>query len=305
MWVLNGRAGVAGLLLLGACEAQHASTGEEALPEAGEVSAAAEAPQAENPSERPAAPAKVYEVEDSFIKQFSEGHDYNWYKADFAYMNNVQRAGWEADHILFDDTGVELMITRERKEMCPFTGAEYQRRGRYHYGRYEIVMRAAAGSGIVSSMFTHTGPSQGGDPHDEIDIEFLGHRTGELHINYFTAGKSHGSVYIDLPYDAAEVYQLYAFEWEPGEIRWYVGDQLVYTATAADHPIPQTPGRWIQNIWTGSEGQYAWHGRPTFESGATVGYRCASYLAAGDEGEQCSDTFSSGLPPVALPSGTG
>lgn len=237
-------------------------------------------------------------IEPSFIKHFSDGHDYNWYKADFAYSGPVQRAGWEADHILFDPTGVSLMITREAKFPLPFTGAEYQRRGRYHFGRYEVVMRAAKGSGLVSSFFTHTGPSQGGDPHDEVDIEFLGHRTEELHINYFTDGRMYGSVYVPLPYDAAEHFQLYAFEWDEHEIRWYVDDQLVYTATDEKHPIPQTPSRLIMNLWTGSKNQYAWHGRPTFESGARASYMCASFQAAGETHAQCSDHYSFDLPPV-------
>jgi len=162
-------------------------------------------------------------------------------------------------------------------------------------------MRAAPGSGIVSSYFTHTGPSQGGDPHDEIDIEFLGHRTREMHINYFTDGRMAGSVYIPLTYDAAEEYQLYAFEWEPDAIRWYVGDQLVFVADPELHPIPQTPGRLIMNIWTGSENQYAWHGRPTFRSGSTAGYLCASFVEAGDEdAPQCSDRYSFDLPRLVL-----
>lgn len=239
-------------------------------------------------------------VEPSFIKHFSEGHDPSWYKADFAYLGPVQRAGWEADHILFDEEMVSLLITRERKDMLPFTGAEYQRRGRYHYGRYEVVMRPAKGSGLVSSMFTHTGPSQNGDPHDEVDIEFLGHRTSELHINHFTNGRMAGSTYIQLPYDAADVFQLYAFEWLPDQIIWYVGDEEVFRITEDEHPIPVTPSRLIMNLWTGSENQYAWHGRPTFKSGATADYTCLSYVVVGEQGgDQCSDTFDAGLPPVA------
>ena len=39
------------------------------------------------------------------------------------------------------------------------------------YGRYEVVMTAAKGNGIISSFFTYTGPYFG-DPHDEIDFEF-------------------------------------------------------------------------------------------------------------------------------------
>jgi len=237
--------------------------------------------------------------EPSFIKDFSEGHDRKWYKADFAYLGPVQRAGWEADHIIFDDDMVSLLITRERKEMLPFTGAEYQRRGRYHYGRYEVVMKPARGSGLVSSFFTHTGPSQGGDPHDEVDIEFLGHRTSELHINHFTSGKMAGSTYVQLPYDAADVFQLYAFEWLPDEIIWYVGDEEVFRISGDEHPIPVTPSRLMINLWTGSENQYAWHGRPTFESGVMAQYLCASFVVLGDTGaSQCSDSFDAGLPPV-------
>lgn len=292
------RALILAAFAVGACNAG-TSTGDE--PPATIVAAEAEneAPVAFEEG-TVAAPVNTYTVEGNFLKRFAEGHDRRWFKADFAYAGPVQRAGWEADHIMFDDEGVDLLITRERKEMLPFTGAEYQRRGRYHFGRYEVVMRAAKGSGLVSSFFTHTGPSQNGDPHDEVDIEFLGHRTSELHINYFTAGRMAGSVYIDLPYDAAEEMQLYAFEWDPREIRWYVGDQLVYTALHADHPIPQTPSRLILNLWTGSENQYGWHGRPTFRSGATARYLCASYVNAGETGPQCSDTFAFELPPVEL-----
>ncbi|MEM9739343.1 MAG: family 16 glycosylhydrolase [Pseudomonadota bacterium] len=264
----------------------------------------------QSPIEREAAPvtaahtpteaARGYDLEPAFKKIFADGHDGKWFKADFVYVDSTQRTGWEADHIIFNEDGIEMLMLREPKELQPNTGAEYQRRGRYHYGRYEVVMRAAPGSGLVSSIFTHTGPSQNGDPHDEIDIEFLGHRTEELHINYFTDGRMAGSTYIKLPYDAAEEFQLYAFEWEPKEIRWYVGDQLVFTARDEDHPIPQTPGRLIMNLWTGSERQYAWHGRPTFQSGSTSGYYCASFVPTGDEAPQCSDSYSFDLPPVEL-----
>ncbi len=246
-------------------------------------------------------PERQYETEPSFLRLFKEGHDEaQWYRADFAYLGPVQRAGWEADHIGFDETGMTLKITDEPKGELPFTGAEYQKRGRFHYGRYEVVMRAAPGSGLVSSFFTHTGPSLG-DPHDEIDIEFIGNRTRELHINLFTDGKPYGSVWVPLPYDAAEKFQLYAFEWAPDRVTWFIGDQEVYTIRADENPIPSTPSRVIMNLWTGSRNQYGWHGRPTFESGANAGYICASFRASGDQdASQCSDTFESDLPPVDL-----
>jgi beta-glucanase (GH16 family) len=242
-----------------------------------------------------------YETGPSFLRMFKDGHDPSeWFKADFAYLGPVQRAGWEADHISFGDTGMELKITKEPKGELPNTGAEYQRRGRYGYGRYEVVMRAARGSGLVSSFFTHTGPSLG-DSQNEIDIEFIGNRTEDLHINMFTDGQPYGSVWVPLPYDAAEEYQLYAFEWTRQEVKWFVGDQQVYRISAADHPLPVTPGRVIMNLWTGSRHQYGWHGRPTFQSGANAGYVCASFRAAGDvSARQCSDHFAFDLPYVEI-----
>ena len=237
-----------------------------------------------------------HELEPSFIKVFSEGHDDRWYKADFYFDSPFFQAGWEADHIHFTGGRVALEITKEPKGSMPNTSAEYQRLGRYHYGRYEVIMRPAAGSGLVSSFFTHTDQSQGDLHRDEVDIKFLGNRTDQLQINYFAEGQGADLDPIELGYDASAWFQLYAFEWEPDAIRWYVGDELVYTVTGDDQPIPDTPQRLLVNLWTGSEGQYDWHGAPTFESGARAEYVCVSYRELGDDSTQCSDRFVIDLP---------
>ncbi|MEL6377495.1 MAG: family 16 glycosylhydrolase, partial [Pseudomonadota bacterium] len=76
-----------------------------------------------------------------------------------------------------------------------FVGAEIQRRARTHYGRYEVVMRAARGNGVISSFFTYIGPYFDA-PHDEVDIEFLGRDTTKLWANSFTNGRSRGGKWI-------------------------------------------------------------------------------------------------------------
>lgn len=240
-----------------------------------------------------------HEIEPSFIKIFAEGHDETWFKSDFVIHDSWIQSGWEADHIKFIGNRVALEITREPKGGLPFTGAEYQRLGRFHFGRYEVIMRPAAGSGLVSAMFTHTDESQG-DPHqDEVDIEFLGNRPREMQINYFTKGEPADLGGVALGFDASAWFQLYAFEWEEDEIRWYVGDELVHTARHEDHPIPQLPQRLMINVLTGSEAQYDWHGRPTFESGARAEYICISHQRLGDDSVQCSDQFVIDLPEPA------
>ncbi|MFN7163984.1 MAG: family 16 glycosylhydrolase [Hyphomonas sp.] len=237
-------------------------------------------------------PARVSDrpVAGSFVHHFGSAHDpVHWYKSDFQYPDSDHPA-WKADLIHFKHNRIELEVRRERVADKTIAGAEYQRRGFYHYGRYEVVMKPAKGSGTVSAMFTHT-HGQFGDPHDEIDIEFLGNRPRELHLNYFTNGRPIGSIYVPLGFDASEEAHLYAFEWEPEAIRWYVGDRLIYTATPADHPIPQAPGRLMVHLWSGGANQIKWHGRPTFKDGVRASVYCLSHQAAGDASRQCSDTF--------------
>ncbi|WP_291196701.1 family 16 glycosylhydrolase [Hyphomonas sp.] len=226
----------------------------------------------------------------SFVHHFGGPRDEaEWYKSDFYYPNSDHPA-WKADLIHFKQDRIELEVRRQRTAYKKIAGAEYQRRGFHHFGRYEVVMQAAPGSGTVSAMFTHT-HQQFGDPHDEIDIEFLGKDLTRLHANYFTNGQQLGGIYIPLGFDASKEVHLYAFEWEPDEIRWYVDDRLAYTATPADMPIPQAPGRLMLHLWSGGRDQVGWHGKPTFKDGARAKYYCLSYQAAGDETRQCSDAF--------------
>lgn len=227
---------------------------------------------------------------DSFIHNFGDGHDpTRWYMANFSYPS--AHPAWLARHIHFLDDRVELELRRMRVGDKKFGGAEYQRRGFYSFGRYEVVMRAAEGSGTVSALFTHTHDQFDGDPHDEIDIEFLGKDLTMVTGNYFTDGAPHDTIEMPLSFDASKEIHLYAFEWEPDEIRWYVDGKLLHTARPEDHPIPQSPGRVMIHLWSGTPQQYDWHGRPTFEDGVRAAFYCMSFAKAGESAPQCSDTF--------------
>lgn len=226
----------------------------------------------------------------SFNLSFSDGfEESDWYISDFTFLSQFYRAGWVAENVHFENPSISLKINRKPVDHQPYSGAEVQKRGYYGFGRYEVVMQAAPGSGVVSSFFTHTDATFG-DPHDEIDIEFLGNNTRQIHANVFADGKTNGSIYIDLPFDAAEEAHLYAFDWQPDAITWFVDGVAKKTVTSAERPIPQNPGRIIMNIWTGSHDQYAWHGPPEFEDGARATYDCVSFRALGDHTPQCSNS---------------
>lgn len=160
---------------------------------------------------------------------------------------------WSGENISFNGKEMELKLSKDPtgKKL----GAEYKTSATYHYGRYEVRMKAAKNSGIVSSFFTYTGPSFG-TPWDEIDFEVLGKDTTKVQLNYYTNGTGGHEVMIDLGFDASEEYHNYAFEWRKESIKWYVDDKLVHTATAN---LPVTPGKIMMNLWNG-KGVDSWLG---------------------------------------------
>lgn len=229
--------------------------------------------------------------DEGFIVDFTLGYDdrsqilsnwfmdAGWLKADFSPHN-----------VRFDKTGMTLAVTPRRGGPTPYVGAEFQRNGFYGFGRYEVVMRAARAQGVVSSFFTHTG-DYFGDKHSEVDFEFVGSRTTEVHTDYFWDGRSDA---LDVPlwFDVSQDLHLYAFEWLPDSIAWYVdGIQIrrVETATAAA-PIPQTSARVMANIWAATEHAVEWVGEAAGLGGSAV-YRCMSHVPDGRSGPQCSDSF--------------
>lgn len=232
----------------------------------------------------------------SFRADFEAPLDDSVFKtSSFAFKSDSIKTGWVAENVRHEGGNLTLSLDRRPMEYHPYSGAEVQKRGFYHYGRYETVMRAAPGSGTVSSFFTHTN-STFGDPHDEIDFEFLGRDLRIVSLNYFTDGASAGTVEIPLNYDASEEMHLYAFEWSPSSIKWYIDDVLVHTETGSRLPLPRVPSRIIINLWSGSRQQYAWHGEPEFEDGTAAAYKCISFRAFGDDAKQCSDAWAAKSP---------
>ena len=228
----------------------------------------------------------------SFRANFQQPLDELAFKiSDFAFESDFIKTGFVRENVRQNGSDVTLSLDRRPVEYHPYSGAEVQKRGFYHYGRYEAVMRAAPGSGTVSSFFTHTNDVFG-DPHDEIDFEFLGRDPHMVSLNYFSNGVAAGTVEIPLPYDASASFHLYAFEWSPASIKWYIDGTLVHTETGRKVPIPSAPSRVIFNLWSGSEKLHEWHGKPTFDDGSSAAYKCISFRAFGDDAQQCSDIWS-------------
>lgn len=194
------------------------------------------------------------------------GHDGSNWQASDGYKNDDWFFGchWSGQRVSFANGQMTLSLQHNGAHQAPYQYdcAEYATHDFFGYGLYEVSMRPAAVSGVISSFFTYTGPYYSGAPWDEIDIEFLGNDTTRVQFNYYTNGAGGNEILHDLGFNAAHSFNTYAFEWLEDAIHWYVNGQRVATAT---QNIPSSPGRIMMNLWN-TYGLDEWtgpyHGQP-------------------------------------------
>ncbi|MCR6106860.1 family 16 glycosylhydrolase [Salipaludibacillus agaradhaerens] len=200
-------------------------------------------------------------VTDEEVYHSFNSHDWqNWNMSD-GWKNDDYFFGchWSQNRVNFYGGQMELSLRTNYSYAPPYNYecAEYTTNNFYGYGLYEVSMKPAKVSGVISSFFTYTGPSYNGAPWDEIDIEFLGNDTTKVQFNYYTDGVGGNEILYDLGFDAADSYNTYAFDWQENYINWYVNGQLVATAT---ENIPSNPSKIMMNIWN-TYGIDEWAGR--------------------------------------------
>lgn len=194
---------------------------------------------------------------DGFADRFDGLAPQDWYTADYAFGHPHFDTDWSAKQVSISD-GLILNLSPQSGQENAYVGASIRRYNPTGFGRYEAVVQPARGVGVITGFFTYTGQHYG-TRHDEIDIEFLGKNTRQIHIATFVDGQLWNK-FIDLGFDAADAPRTYAFEWEADAVRWYVGDKMVYERRAVDGAIPSVAGRLFANIWAADPSIKAWSG---------------------------------------------
>ena len=150
----------------------------------------------------------------------------------------------------------------------------------FHYGRFEARIKApdrATASGYISSLFTYRFDKDPNAtiPHDieweEIDVELEGGRPDKFQANLIYGldtwewwrTRQFGAWEDKIDIAPADSWRVYAIEWLPDSIRWYVDGDLVRTLSADDidcdpkciapqekpTPIPDNPTTVLMNFW--------------------------------------------------------
>ena len=120
------------------------------------------------------------------------------------------------------------------------------------FGRVEIVLKAAPGTGIVSTVVLQS------DDLDEIDFEWLGADSAQVQSNYF--GKGHHETHDRGAFHANPGSQgdfhKYTIDWTADQIVWQIDGVTVRALTpssATQGQYPQTPMQLKLGIWAAGD----------------------------------------------------
>ena len=136
------------------------------------------------------------------------------------------------------------------------------------FGTVEVIMKAATGQGIISSIVLES------DDLDEIDWELMGGNTTAAETNYFGKGNttSYDRAFYYPVTNPQENFHNYTVVWTSEQIEWLIDGDVVRTLKYEDanggKNFPQTPMNVRLGIWAGgdsSESNYTviWAGGPT------------------------------------------
>jgi hypothetical protein len=109
----------------------------------------------------------------------------------------------------------------------PYKAAEIYSKQTYKYGRYEMRMRVAKGSGVLSTFFTYkNGSEQPGVFWEEIDIEIFGKNNVTQWQSNVIIGTQRPTAKTEAVHTSGvslgDAYHTYVLEWTPNYVAWYV-----------------------------------------------------------------------------------
>ncbi len=164
-------------------------------------------------------------------------------------------ASFTREGLLHEQSGVNLVVRKDATTSRPYRSGAFSSVRLFEHGRFEAEIKAASGSGLVTSLFLYRD-----GPRQEIDVELAGNDPRRMLVNvYFNPGDDGAEMSfgyrgspcrVDLGFDATIEFHLYAIDWRPGHIAWSVDGRVVHERVGWDPtPIPHLPMRLFGNLW--------------------------------------------------------
>ncbi|KAL8784299.1 MAG: hypothetical protein Q9213_004057 [Squamulea squamosa] len=121
-------------------------------------------------------------------------------------------------------------------------------------GEVEVWMRAATGTGVVSSIVLQS------DDLDEVDWEIIGSNETHVQSNYFGKGNTTSydrAIWHPVPNAPQDDFHNYTTRWTKDEIEWYIDGASVRVLKFGDanggKNFPQTPMNVRLGVWAGGD----------------------------------------------------
>lgn len=151
---------------------------------------------------------------------------------------------------------ITLGLVAQLVNAKPYKGAEIYSSDSYLYGRYEIRMRVAKASGVLSTFFTYKNGSEVGNTFwEEIDIEVFGKENATQWQSNIILGSSRPTEHTEQVHTAdaslADAYHTYVVEWTPEYVAWFVDGVEVRRITGTSTVTSLTNPQSLRfNIWS-------------------------------------------------------
>lgn len=137
-----------------------------------------------------------------------------------------------------------------------YKGAEIYSNDSVLYGRFEIRMQVAKGSGILSTFFTYKNGSEVGNTFwEEIDIEVFGKNNATEWQSNIILGSSRPTLHVEqvhsLTQSLGDAYHTYVLEWTPDYVAWFLDGVEVRRITGTSTVTSLTNAQSLRfNLWS-------------------------------------------------------
>ncbi|MBN2672677.1 MAG: family 16 glycosylhydrolase [Deltaproteobacteria bacterium] len=210
-------------------------------------------------------PNIIYESDTQFTLEwkddFAAFDAARWMRATHTFDEN--EATFTSNNVVFEDGFMKLLITAGEGTQKPYNAGELRTIDFFTYGRFETRAKFAAGSGLISSLFTfydHWADAAMEENWNEIDIEFLGRDENSLQYNEIVWNDQNQRVtnefHDTLDFQPSAEFHVYAIEWTPAGIGFYIDGELRHQSDtyAAQMVLPQ---RIMMNAWPTNQSGWA------------------------------------------------